>query len=347
MAEDTTLLAHLIPRITSRIEDTATDALAFILNKSESCREALNALLRGTDLDLDPIVRFQTQVTYEDGSRPDMNGYDKNNKKRLVVESKFWHSLTEGQASGYLDQLVEDGPGVLMFVAPESRIEILWGEISNRIIKSGINLNEIATPDQDHRAIVGDSEKRLVLVSWDQLIRKMSLAATSSPQVESDILQLLSLATQGDLAGFHPINREQLSPDFPRAVVSLVGIVDDALNRGSFEGWIFPHGVRWTKDQDNYSSGWYLRIANGKRAGWFGVCFDLWARGDCDDTPLWLQLMELDPPALQEVGRKLDLRLTDESYFPIFVRTGVVRDDVLDNVVAQLKRISEAIEPNT
>ena len=32
MPQETTLLAHLVPRLTSRVEDTATDALAFILN---------------------------------------------------------------------------------------------------------------------------------------------------------------------------------------------------------------------------------------------------------------------------------------------------------------------------
>ena len=345
MPEETSLLAHLVPRMTSRIEDTATDALAFILNKSEACQDALNHLLRGGDLNLEPVVRFQTQVTYEDGSRPDMNGYDKSNRKRLLVESKFWHSLTEGQASGYLDQLDEDGPGVLMFVAPESRIEILWGEISTQIINSGLDLREVATPNQDHRAIIGDSDKRLVLTSWDQLIRTMSDAARSSPSVDSDIHQLMSLATQGDLAGFHPINRQQLSADFPRLIVSLVGIVDDALNRGFSERWIYPQGSRWTKDQDNYSSGWFLRISSGRCAGWFGIYFDLWARGDCDDTPLWLQFTELDLAALQEVSRKLGVRLTSESYFPIAVKTGVLRDEVLDDVVAQLKKISEAIEP--
>ena len=40
------MLAHLVPRLTNRVEDTATDALAIILNKSSACRDALDLLLR-------------------------------------------------------------------------------------------------------------------------------------------------------------------------------------------------------------------------------------------------------------------------------------------------------------
>ena len=101
MVQESTLLAYLIPRLTSRVENTATDALAFILNKSPACRETLDFLVRDGDFQVDSLTNFQTQVTYEDGSRPDMAGYDRDGKKRLLVESKFWASLLQGQASGF------------------------------------------------------------------------------------------------------------------------------------------------------------------------------------------------------------------------------------------------------
>ena len=46
MPQETTLLAYLVPRLTSSVEDSATDALAFIPNKSPACRDALSLLLR-------------------------------------------------------------------------------------------------------------------------------------------------------------------------------------------------------------------------------------------------------------------------------------------------------------
>ena len=49
MPQESTLLAYLVPRLTSSVEDTATDALAFILNKSPACRDALGLLLSEAD----------------------------------------------------------------------------------------------------------------------------------------------------------------------------------------------------------------------------------------------------------------------------------------------------------
>ena len=120
MPQESTLLAYLVPRLTSSVEDTATDALAFILNKSPACRDALGLLLREGEgsYQLDAPASFDTQVTYKDGSRPDMVGYDQGGGKRLLVESKFWTTLLEGQASSYFDQLEDAGPGVLLFIAP-------------------------------------------------------------------------------------------------------------------------------------------------------------------------------------------------------------------------------------
>ena len=209
MAEETTLLAHLVPRITNRIEDTATDALAFILNKSENCREAFNALLRDGGFGLEPVTRFQTQVTYEDGSRPDMNGYDKNGTKRLLVESKFWATLLQGQASGYLDQVNSEGPGVLLFIAPESRLITLWPEIERQMHDAGKNIESIESQSNIRKARIADSDKRLMLVSWDQLLRRLSDAVGGDSQVVSDIQQLGGLARRQDAEAFLPIRPER------------------------------------------------------------------------------------------------------------------------------------------
>ena len=112
MPQESTLLAYLVPRLTSRVEDTATDAIAFILNRSPTCRDALGLLLREGEgsYHVNALTSFDTQVTYKDGSRPDMVGYDQGGGKRLLVESKFWATLLEGQASSYFDQL-EDAEG--------------------------------------------------------------------------------------------------------------------------------------------------------------------------------------------------------------------------------------------
>ncbi len=115
MHTESSLLAHLVPRLTRNVEDAATDALAFILNKSEECRGALEKLLSDQSGEqgfaLSPLTRFQTQLNFEGGWIPDMVGYDRSGAVRLVEESKFWAALLEGQVCGYLNLLAAPGPG--------------------------------------------------------------------------------------------------------------------------------------------------------------------------------------------------------------------------------------------
>jgi hypothetical protein len=184
--------------MTRRVEDTATDALAFILNNSEASRKAFNALLREGGFVLEPLVRFETQVTYENGSRPDMNGYDNSGAKRLLVESKFWASLLQGQASGYFDQLDEEGPGLLLFIAPESRLVTLWAEIERQMADASRDIELVETREGIRKAKVADSDKGLILVSWDLLLGRLMDAATGDPQSASDIQQLRGLAQRQD-----------------------------------------------------------------------------------------------------------------------------------------------------
>ena len=46
MADDSTLTAYLVPRLTKQVENAATDALSYILNRSNGSMQALNDLLR-------------------------------------------------------------------------------------------------------------------------------------------------------------------------------------------------------------------------------------------------------------------------------------------------------------
>ena len=50
MVQESSLLAHLVPRLTNRGEDTATDALAFILNKSARLPSGIGPSTGGSEL---------------------------------------------------------------------------------------------------------------------------------------------------------------------------------------------------------------------------------------------------------------------------------------------------------
>ena len=343
MPDSDTLLAYLVPRITSRVEDTATDALAFILNKSESCQGALNRLLREGGFDLEPIVRFETQVTYEDGSRPDMNGHDKEGRKRLLVESKFWASLLQGQASGYFDQLEEKGPGLLLFIAPESRLITLWAEIERQMADAGRAVELIESQENFRKARVADSKIGLMLISWSLLLRHMEDSVSGDSPVASDIKQLRGLAQRQDKEAFLPIHAEELAPALPRRIQGINRLIDDAIRQGRLEIDITTQGLRRTPQRQGY--GRYFRFKDVPGDLFLCVNYGMWSSSA--DTPLWLWIGGHVPVDASKLKGRFPSTKEYEGYgtfdVPIHLKTGVEYRAILDNVVSQIREIKNCI----
>ena len=357
MAQEHTLLAYLVPRLTSRVEDTATDALAFILNKSQACREVLGFLLREGEEShhLDALDSFDTQVTYKDGSRPDMVGYDQGGGKRLLVESKFWATLQEEQASRYFNKLEDAGPGVLLFIAPATRLEILWEEIKRQMESGseGVKLEAVETSPQMYRARVMGSEyrdKRLMLVSWSLLLHRLADAVPPDSPVSSNIRQLRGLAQREDDEAFQPIDTTELSPSVPRRLRWFNQLIDDVVDsRGYKEGWMSVRGLRATPRRSGYGRYFRFKTDQGSEApGILFLCvhFRLWATNG--DTPLWLRVYSDVPispvqlrskvPSLVEYGGS-----RDHCDVPIYLTAGVEYGRVLEKVVCQVKGIWEMV----
>ena len=324
MPDDTTLVAYLTPKLTNQVENAATDALGFILNKSAPAREALNDLLGEGGFDMPPIVRVDTQVAYEDGSRPDMAGYDEDGVKRLLVESKFWASLLPGQASGYLSQLDGCEPAALLFIAPGVRFETLWAEIVRQI--GGDKIRPESSANGRRSAMVAGVQKRLILASWDRLLRSMADRAGDESAV-SDIRQLQGLVRRQDDEAFLPIRGDELSPEFARRAVWYARLVDDAVdNRGVSQKWMSTANLRATPQR--YGYGRYFRFVGApNRVFWFGVNHVSWARSA--DTPLWLG--DYYAP---------------NWWRPIHLKPGVEYPEVLDDVASQLKEIAKTFGAN-
>ena len=350
MAEDLTLLAYLVPKLTSRSEDTATDALAFILNKSAACRAALDSFLKDADFNLEPIARVETQVTYQDGSRPDMVGYDRSGAKRLLVESKFWATLQEGQASGYFRQLQE--PGALLFIAPDSRIDTLWAEI-RRQMESGeqsVRLEEVEAENRARRSKVVGTDKRLMLISWDLLLGTLAVATADDARIASDIQQLRGLARHQDEEAFQPIRPEEVGLVLPRRIRGLNRLIDDLVDaRGVPGGWMTTAGLRATPQREGY--GRYFRFVDASSGntiqGDLFVCVNYHRWANSAETPLWLwigpgvpigigKLRDVVPSLVETAGSGTDM--------PIFLRTGVEYENVLNDVVGQVRTVLDMID---
>lgn len=341
MATDPTLLAYLVPRVTRSTENTAIEALGYILSNSPAARNALDEVLRSLGADIDPIARVETEASDEKKGRPDLAGFDEHGRERLLIEVKFWAGLQPGQPNGYLARLKRNNaarPSALLFVAPAARSETLWAEVRRRA-RDKCELSE--APDRRSAAIVG-SERRLMLTSWRDLLGGMAARASEAGEsaAELDIRQLRGLTTRMDQEAFLPLRPEELAPEIPRRLVRLPGLVDDATDRGREAGWLTRVSVRTP-----WRYGYRRRFTLFGARAWFQVDFGSWAqRGE---TPLWLRFTQTSAKGevgLPAIRRALQLP-SDARHVPIHLPVGVEYDAVLDDVVDQLECIGRTINP--
>ena len=325
MPAESTLLAHLTPILTDRVEDTAVEALGYILSKSPSSRSALNRVLRSAVADLNSIERVRTQVTGDTGARPDLVGFDEHDKERVLIEAKFWAGLTENQPNGYLKRLPTDGPSALLFVAPEARRDTLWAELQRR---ATAELNDSSEENGLRSAKVCGSQRFLMLTSWRSLLGQManqsSEAGESSTQI--DIRQLQGLTERMDEEAFLPLQSMELAPSFARRMLGLNRLIDDATQRGIRDKWISTKGLAVAAHTTGY--GRWIRLYG--ETAWFGV--NVWSWAQKAETPIWVEFSRKKMP-------------DGESNIPVRLRVGVEYEAVLDEVVEELKNIGQRINP--
>ena len=246
MADNDTLLGYLVPRYASVTENAATDALAYIMNRSAACMGTLNALVQTVGGEhTKPVIRVETQVSAPHGSIPDFVGFDGNGSMRVVGESKFWADLGEGQAGVYLKLLPDTGPAVLLFVVPAVRIDRLWAavkadaeghgwQVANEPIHDvGTDRTTRRSADALGHANFPGGERRLMMVSWDDVLTRMRNSAVGEPRTVADIDQLLGLTRREDAEAFLPLRLEELGHSFPAPLARL----DPACRRRDRRAW--------------------------------------------------------------------------------------------------------------
>lgn len=223
------ILSHLVLRFAQHPENLATEALAYVLQSSQSAAASLSYLLRRICPDSGAEhLYFNAQHTTEDGGRPDLVGRDSTGHVRFFLEAKFWAGLMDRQPVGYLKQL--PAPGVLLFVAPERRLALLWQELEGRLERAGY---ELTTVDGANCYAVRTAGRTVALVSWRALLEQMhgSLEAAGDFAVASDLRQLMALCERMDAEAFVPLTPEELNPTIGKRVLQYCQLVDDVTDR--------------------------------------------------------------------------------------------------------------------
>ena len=348
--KDQSLLAHLASRLTARTETLATEALGYILSQSQAARDVLRETANAAGLDVGEITRVQTEVGGEKNERVDLVGFDALERERVLVEAKFWAALTQHQPGTYLDRLsggLEDQPSVLLFVAPEKRLETLWAEVCRRVEAGGRTLER----QEGHRARIDGGPHGLVLTSWRGLLQTMASRAAMDrdASTERDLMQLSALCERQDADAFLPLRTDEFGPEIPRRLLGLQKLIDDATERACAGGFADTNGLKVTPQ--TYGYGRYLRIGTsdaGWAVAWFGVDYRRWAREQ--ELPLWIEFTHHNRTtafiSAPDGGRHIpwdDLcQRLEHLHFYIPLPVQVEYDAVLEAVVGSLRWLAGA-----
>ena len=344
-----TLLAHLAlqKKFSDKYENIAVEALGHILSESDAARHVLSDVLRTGGAEVGEIARVETQVSGEEGTRPDLKGFDQHNKERVLIETKFWAGLTDNQPVAYLEQLPENQASALLFVAPAKRFDLLWQEMCRLVREAEIELIRGHEEANLWSATVG-GKRRLMLTSWTYLLGRMDDGASTSrePHTESDIQQLRGLAEQMDDGAFLPLRREELGPEFPRRLRNLERLVNDVIER------LVQKELAAKGEASRSNTAYGNRLQLSGAGAWFGIDHYKW--DEVRDTPLWLHFnaawQSVQPfseirERLQPLAPELFKYADDVLVIPIYPPVNVEYDAVLNAVVARLKEVAELINP--
>lgn len=276
------LLGQFYNRIRGSQEDIASESLVYILKQSLESRKVINQIVKANTNLIFSDLSYQAQNVGQDLERPDISGKDETGKEVLLIEAKFWASLTHNQPNGYLKRLNDNT--VLMFLVPTLRTRTVFDEVKIRILEEHQDL-EI---DFDNLSIlIKSSQKHIFIKSWNEVLNsiKSKIEQTNNINLISDLNQIIGLCETIDQNSFQPITDRDLSPKIPKNINSYYEIVDKVVDelKNRNKG-ISTKGL--VKTPQRY--GYHRYFATKDLAMNFALKLDLWEK--CADTPFWLSI---------------------------------------------------------
>lgn len=354
------VLAHLVfgRGVGLKPEDATTEAIVYVLNRSEPVRRRFDQLVSAaTGLSLAPVQRYETQVQQAQNQRPDIVGYSETNQQILLIENKFWADLTVNQPVAYINVLASNEPGLVLFVCPSTRIDLLWAYLLDRVKKAGIGIVN-STQNNDTRSILlKGGYHALGCISWNRLLSDLRQAAQNAVDATTvcDLEQISGLVAQVDANNpFLPLRDENLFQSQGRIFLSFKEI--DELLRPRIASISQYHPVRSDYTWLNCS------VANSAaKIRWFEVCLNLkmWARwgyspfwitiGPWDNNPSYSHIKSAVAGWLNEgPHRAVEGGSTSKPFIavPVIPPCGVERDVVVEKLSDEVIKIIAFIENN-
>ncbi len=278
------LLGQFYSKIKGSQEDIASESLTYILKKSDSARKTINQIVNiETGLNFSDLS-YSTQNAGKNLERPDISGKNKEGNEVLLIEAKFWASLTDNQPIGYINRLRNDT--ILIFLVPTLRVRTVFEEVLVRIKEKYSN---IKIDTENYKIEICADNKHIVIKSWNGILNgiKSRLVQENNQNLISDIDQIIGLVDTIDRNSFLPITSDDLSPSIPKRINSYFDIVDKVVdNLININEKINNYRLLKGNLKNGYKK--YFRFENFG----FGMSYlpELWEK--YADTPFWLSIAE-------------------------------------------------------
>jgi len=345
------LLGQFYNRIRGSQEDIASEGLAYILQHSKSARNALQKIIKlESGLDFEDI-NYTTQNVGEKLERTDISGYNFDNQEVIILEAKFWASLTDNQPIGYLKRLSENS--ILVFICPTLRVRPVFEEIKKRIFDAKLEFE--SNPDSHFIKLA--KNKSVVVKTWNEILGTIRLQLVQdNDQYLSDIDQIIGFCETVDSNAFMPFQREDFSPSKAKRINSFYDIADKVISELEKRGFANTTGLKTTPQRCGYTR--YFKM--GTMASALNVRFDYWEK--VADTPFWFCFYgnttkgdkwiqnEHFKKEIKNIASKYSV-ITYESnkkelFLPIFPVVEQTEDVVVRNIVEEIIKLNNELNEN-
>lgn len=308
------LLSHIATKFIKEYENAANSSVAYLLNEYPSALIALRNYLGVNNIP----NNYETEVSTKDNGRLDIAGKNSDGKISLIIEGKFWANLTDNQPNSYLKELDEDG--ILLFIAPERRLESLKHEIINRTI---------------------NEDKRIYYISWNHILTLIENENNKhfDMQLNSDLMQLKELCEKMDEEGMPPLSNSDLSPMNGRINFQFADLIDECnklmrqWDKADFKG------LKTVGFKDGY--GFYFRAFD------FGcqLCFSNydWYTKD-SQTPYYIYIWDKDFKEDKNIYHFLTTFDKENTYndfasYAITLKAGMDKKEIVNHLVDKSKEV--------
>ena len=345
------LLGQFYNRIKGSQEDIASESLTYILKKSVRARQTINQIVDlSTGLKLTDLS-YKTQNVGDKLERPDISGINESGKETLLIEAKFWASLTSNQPNEYLNRL--DKNSVLIFLVPSLRIRAVYEEVLNRITEK---YSDIETDSKKLKVKINQSNKFVIIKSWNEVLNaiKSELLQENNLNLISDIDQIIGFCDTIDNNSFQPIIDSDLSPSIPKKINSYYAIVDKVVDE--IENRIenaSTKGLKKTPQKYGYCR--YFSIQDFGIGMWLKM--ELWS--EYADTPFWISIVETRKgwTSTERFKRNCEkiacnlnhkfVEINNSIFFSLKPKLDETEDVVISDLVDQIEQIYKEIEEKT